>query len=63
MTTLEIILIIILYIIGGTVTGIKISDMWEDDDAASVCSFITIFWPVTWIVRFIQAFFVDDWDW
>ena len=61
MTTLEIILIIILYIIGGTVTGIKIFDIKRDD--GPLYFFGIIFWLVTWIVRFIQAFFVDDWDW
>ena len=61
MTTLEIILIIILYIIGGIVTGIKIFDI--ERDYGTLYFFGIIFWPATWIVRFIQAFFVDDWGW
>lgn len=64
MTTLEIILTSILYVIVGIITGAKIST--SEGEFGESPFFVLLgasLWPVVWVIRIIQTVIIDTWDW
>ena len=61
MTTLEIVLIIILYLSGGIFGYIKQEIFVDDKDNASPVGVFFI-WPIILLYRFIKKVIVDPWN-
>lgn len=62
MTTLEIVLIILLWLIVGLFICHKRNWYKEVDDSAWFCFFSVVLTPLSFIVSFIRVYCVDAWD-
>lgn len=61
MTTLEITLIIVFYIFIAIITGTRFTkNLWKE--AAFSGFILSVLWPITWIIRFIETFLLNKWN-